>query len=372
MKVISKKIYYASILGLLLSCSDEDSPVPGSDPNEEPAVVISAAGFSAEVDENPTNSALLGTVVASASDQSTIAFSIASESVTGAIDINQDGEVTVADSTLFDFEENPVIEAEIVAGSGEISETVTIEINLKDEVMEKDNGLIAYLPFNGNLKDASDNATNGVDYGVAYTKDRFDNADKAVVLDGSGDAAITVPSLPSSSSFSIAVWIKDDGTATTTYRTIASKVNTDGFVGFSFRLAKVGVQGWEHGGLNGFFNNSGSNGLDSKTRPLSSNEWIHCVMTFDNNTSETDGMGTARIYENGVLVGEDTNVQFDPLEGLIGVGAQARPQEDDIKIVLGRSMAEPSFSSPFSGSMDDLAFFDRALTKEEVEALSSK
>lgn len=371
MKVISNKFYYTLILGLAMSCGDDDSPNPGTGSGEEPTVVVSADGFSVEVEENPTKAALLGTVVASASDESTITYSIASESVTGAVDINQDGEVTVADSTLFDFEENPEIEIEIEAGSGEITKTVLVEIKLKDDVMEEDNGLIAYLPFDGSLEDVSGNGSDAVDYGVVFTKDRADDAHKAVLFNGLGDEALTVPNLPSSSSFSISAWIKDDGTATTTYRTIAAKVNTDGFVGFSFRLTKVGVQTWEHGGLNAFFNNSGSIGLNSKTRPLSSNKWIHCVLTFDNSTSETNGVGTARIYEDGELVGENTSVQFDPLEGLIGVGVQARPvEEDDIKIA-GRISEDPSFSSPFSGSMDDLAFFDRALTEEEVEVLSA-
>ena len=374
MKEIRNTLFCLLCIGVLLSCSEDDDPIINNptdpnDPDPVTEVTVTATGFSIDLVENPVKATVLGTVSASASDGSEVSYAISSESVIGAVAINSSGEVSVADSSLFDFEKNQVITLEIAATSGEGSAKASIEINIQDLVLEADNGLLAYFPFNGNTNDESGKSRHANSYDVVLTKDRSGNLNSAASF---SDAALTVPSLPSSDSFSFAAWIWDNGDETTTYRTLFSKVDVNGFVGVNFRFSKVGVQSYEHGGLNAFFNNSGSNGLDSKTRPLSSKKWIHVILTFDNTTSETNGVGTAIIYENGVSVSEKENVQFTSLDGLIGIGAQARPAvEEDIKIGAERVTGDdPSFSSKFAGSMDEIAFFDRALTVAEVKILS--
>lgn len=54
------------------------------------------------------------------------------------------------------------------------------------------NGLVAYYPFNGNANDASGNGHNGTVYGATLTTNRFGNPDAAYYFNGSS-AYITAP-----------------------------------------------------------------------------------------------------------------------------------------------------------------------------------
>ena len=79
-----------------------------------------------------------------------------------------------------------------------------------------------------------------------------------------------------------------------------------------------------------------------------SDRWTHCVFTFENvNTGEDDGVG--RLYVNGDFIGEITGFDLRMDWG-----------EEENDIVLGMH---------YVGLLDDLTVFNRALTREEVEAL---
>ncbi|NQY29442.1 MAG: hypothetical protein HRT69_08220 [Flavobacteriaceae bacterium] len=92
---------------------------------------LSIQDFTTAIDENPTNGDSLGTV--QANGDGTLSYSIISQTPTGALSINAStGELTVTDATLFDFETNPTITANISVDNSVSTETSVITINLND------------------------------------------------------------------------------------------------------------------------------------------------------------------------------------------------------------------------------------------------
>lgn len=91
------------------------------------------------------------------------------------------------------------------------------------------------------------------------------------------------------------------------------------------------------------------------------NEWLHIVAVYDGNATPT--AGEARIYLNGVL--KDTHVGHDAavgsgLTGLVLAGQIAG---------LGRN--GPNAESYFTGAIDDIGIWNRALTSGEIAYLAS-
>ena len=72
-------------------------------------VTITASDFSTTLEENPTASAVIGSVQASVSNGS-LSYAWVSQSVEGAMTINAStGEISVSTPNVFDFESNTVI-----------------------------------------------------------------------------------------------------------------------------------------------------------------------------------------------------------------------------------------------------------------------
>jgi len=110
------------------SCNNDDAaaPVEEMENNE-----ISIQDFSATIDENQTNGQSVGSV--QADSDATLNFSITSQTPTGALSINSStGELTITDATLFDFETNPTITANISANNSANTETATVTITLNN------------------------------------------------------------------------------------------------------------------------------------------------------------------------------------------------------------------------------------------------
>lgn len=92
---------------------------------------ISATDFAITLAENPTKGQVLGTIQATANGDAH--FAMESQTPEGALGLNTDsGELSVADSSLFDFEVNPTLTAKVLASSGSKTDTVTVTITLTD------------------------------------------------------------------------------------------------------------------------------------------------------------------------------------------------------------------------------------------------
>ncbi|MBN2867351.1 MAG: cadherin repeat domain-containing protein [Flavobacteriaceae bacterium] len=125
--------------------------------------------FSVTIDENPSNGVILGTV--QATGDGTLSYSITSQTPAGALAIDANtGELTVADTNLFDYETNPTLTATIAVDNSGNTQNLTATINLNDlnEIGEyKFGGIIFWINATGDeglvlaLNNLSTNSTWG-------------------------------------------------------------------------------------------------------------------------------------------------------------------------------------------------------------------
>lgn len=95
---------------------------------------VSILDFSAILQENPNNGQILGTVQGFAIEGSK-EFSLSSTTNQGAMSINSStGELSVVDSSFFDFEENPELLAEVTVKSDTVSAKAQVTLTLTDIV----------------------------------------------------------------------------------------------------------------------------------------------------------------------------------------------------------------------------------------------
>ena len=95
--------------------------------------------------------------------------------------------------------------------------------------------------------------------------------------------------------------------------------------------------------------NPGKTLFDIRGGTNKANEWVHYAGTF----SREEGM--ARLYINGIQVGDEKARLPDPIAGDWGQGARVGYNIDN--------------NRPFTGLMDDLNVWKRGLTHEEVKSI---
>ena len=214
------------------------------------------------------------------------------------------------------------------------------------------NGLVAYYPFNGNANDASGNGNNGVDVSATPTTDRFGTPNAAYNFAGlSNPQIIRVPNSPTlqfGNQASFSLWVH-----------MNSFYGMDGWgnasaTGFHVMFSKdfdrcclyEGIGGMANGN---FSSNGYSNGwysgilLNIDTVPGSSlGQWYNITYVF----TPTE----ARMFSNGQLVATKS-----------GTTTFANSNSKDL--YFGR--LNP-FWYPLNGKLDDVRFYNRALSNAEV------
>lgn len=100
--------------------------------NDIDELEINANDFTVEIAENPENGRVLGTVDAQANDGTPLNFTITDQAVAGALAIDDQGQVIVSDSAVFDFEINQQITANYTASAQGIEASASIEVNITD------------------------------------------------------------------------------------------------------------------------------------------------------------------------------------------------------------------------------------------------
>ena len=133
-------------------------------------VELSAQDLTTDVDENPTDGQIIGTIQVNGSG--TLSFSITSQTPTGALSIDAGtGELSVIDPNLFDYETNPVITATILVDDGAETATAMVTINLNDvdEVAAQNTDLnIDENPSNGDVIGALQASGSNVTYTITF------------------------------------------------------------------------------------------------------------------------------------------------------------------------------------------------------------
>jgi hypothetical protein len=203
------------------------------------------------------------------------------------------------------------------------------QVNLND-------GLVAFLPFNGNANDVSGNGNNGIINGATLTNGRFGNPDAAYSFDGQNDY-IKVPHaqiLNLSSSISLSIWIQYNEGVASTYEDIVMKGNNT----YGFQFSSSGGQIMFH------IRSGGWRNLNSQVVP-EKNKWYHIVGTYDGTTQ--------KIYINGELKAKATwsgkiETSSDPLYfGYVVAGD----------------------NNWYNGILSDFRLYNRAISEEEITEL---
>jgi len=210
-------------------------------------------------------------------------------------------------------------------------------------------GLQAHFEFEGNTNDSSGNARNGTKVGSPF----FDpgKVGKAVSLNGLGDyVEITgYKGVLGSSAVTVTAWVKTTSTGTTD----GGEDSTNAIVGwgsggaserFGFRI-DAGRLRVEHAGGN----------IQGKTN-IADGKWHHVAVTVRENS--TISYPQVILYLDG---NDDTRPTTDPDPFNITAAGDVR--------IGSRPAGDDRF---FSGQIDDLRIYDRALTQEEIAWLAGR
>ncbi len=208
-------------------------------------------------------------------------------------------------------------------------------------------GLVAYYPFNGNVKDESRNGNDGkTSKDLKFTKGRNGKQGYAAYLDGHGDSVncgrneILYPN----DKISISAWIS----STDSRGWIVSKWNDTS--GYTQTYGLILENGKPIFWLNGWANSFDDLNLKAE-KFIGDGEWHHVIATWDKMAGENN----MKIYIDGVLAAQKTTPARD-----------LTTKSSDV--LIGGSVGT-SKSKFFNGSIDDVRIYNRALTEKQAKAL---
>ncbi|MCG9879670.1 MAG: gliding motility-associated C-terminal domain-containing protein [Bacteroidia bacterium] len=204
------------------------------------------------------------------------------------------------------------------------------------------NGLVACYPFTGNANDESGNGNHGTVFNAALTTDRFNKPNRAYSFNGT-NARIQAPHSNSLNvgKITVAAWVNYGNSATTQIITKRNWSNAQNEK-FAFDTKEFHVK------RNGACTpNLNWNPLTYPSPP-SIGVWTYIVATYDGRIS--------KFYKNGIL---ERTVDF------------LTPQDLDLcaggELIFGANFA--TFPFYYTGKIDDIRIYNRALSDSEVSQL---
>lgn len=237
---------------------------------------------------------------------------------------------------------------------------VTFNSHLIQEVSVAN--LVAFWKFNGNANDSSGNGHNGtlitgwtgpgdapVDGGTLpkLVADRFGRSNMAYDFNNAATVEVPYSSALNPQSFTISVWLKRHGTNCNNYFFSLNRWN-----GYKFQLQCNNFL------FLTFHGDDGYHDVDSNPGVIPDETWTHAVVSYT--------PGTMKFYINGVLV-KTAAVTGTPL-------TISKP----VHLAIGNEMAKEDYTinssddytyyggDYFIGSLDDIRFYNTALTDAEV------
>jgi len=209
--------------------------------------------------------------------------------------------------------------------------------------------MVAYYPFNGNAIDVSGNAHNGTVYGATSTTDRFGDSDAAFDFDGTDDYI----ELSDEAAFDFTEYTISFWTRITTLPTVPGPTTPGYYCAVSkagVNLGNYTIRLYKYGGAS-YCNLSVAHGTNMGNWNTLCNEniyldtYYHIVVTLSDEV---------RCYYNGVLYSTSSSMP-DPIQ-------------TDGNVFIGKfdSATDPFY---FNGIIDDVRFYSRALTAQEIEDL---
>jgi hypothetical protein len=200
------------------------------------------------------------------------------------------------------------------------------------------NGLIGFYPFNANANDESGNSNNATISGVKQVSDRFGNSNKAYSFNGISNY-ITLPNTYDSLPRTINLWFNIADTDYSDWKYI--------YVSDNPKLKK-GACILEFKAFNGILKLLIAAGDSKDTVDILKNTWYNASLYVGVDKS-------VKFYLNGNLIESKTlNTYLTSVNGLN-------------KIVLGA--ARSASERFFKGLIDDLRFYNRELSQNEIEII---
>ncbi|KAB2916237.1 MAG: T9SS type A sorting domain-containing protein [Bacteroidetes bacterium] len=212
-------------------------------------------------------------------------------------------------------------------------------------------GLAAYYPFNGDVKDYSGNGNDGVIIGTpSLTTDRWNNANKCYTFNGNGDyvRVESDPTIEPVDAVSVSAWV--NATDFSSWNIIVCKrLKHNSSPGNSYLLYGAGSPGqnqyWGFGVAN-----TSSEQFSIDPAVIQTNDWVHVVGTYDRNASDSN----VRVYVDGNLV------KFEKATFPLAYS--------DSALRIGMAIPGPS-KQYFKGKIDEVRIYNRALNQQEITAL---
>jgi len=197
-------------------------------------------------------------------------------------------------------------------------------------------GLIAYLPFNGNANDTI-GENNGIVHGASLTNDRFGNINSAYSFDGTDDYIKINDSvnIRMDENFSLSLWVFVN---TSELRYILGKNSTETVANYDIMISKDKIH----------FDFEDSSDNDYQTNyQLTMSKWNHIVFTKNGSSYN--------FYVNGQFVGTKL-WSFSAATG-------------NYNLYIGTGSGEYFGTSYYNGKLDELRIYNRTLSIHEIQEL---
>jgi len=202
-------------------------------------------------------------------------------------------------------------------------------------------GLVAFLPLDGNIKDVTENGHDGVAFQAISTADRFGNLG-AYYLNGTDKSYIEITDHPALTSpqFSISIWVEMNKLCSGSYECMIFNKEDSYQLGYVYdRPLSWAIQ------------------RDNMPASLShytsikaiENKWTHLVLTYDRINANTylDG----KLFESVNYPGVVSKTNYPLKLGMRSIYSQA------------------ATSVSITGKIDDFRYYNRALSEVEIKQL---
>jgi hypothetical protein len=196
--------------------------------------------------------------------------------------------------------------------------------------------LLGWWPLNGNPNDASPNGNNFTNNGATNAADRFGAANSAYQFNGTSSHLTTSTfshTFSDTGSFTVSIWVKKTSTASGVAM-MSGTVTAGNFIW----LVQGGASSMTFG------TNKQQQAWFYSSTPFTVNAWTHYVGTYSGNVM--------RFYKNGTLVGT-LNYTY------------TGTTQANMPLYVGKGIS----GGYFTGILDDIGVWSRALTPAEIGAL---
>lgn len=207
-----------------------------------------------------------------------------------------------------------------------------------------DSGLVGCYPFSGNANDMSGNNNNGVVHGAVLSKDRFNKPNSAYYFNRADTTYISIANFDKmipGQDVSISIWGKSTAYSSTSLFLAVPDVQNDRFAGCAEYTGGPFII-WDYGDFT-------SNGRMIYSQSQQDTNWHHYVYVV----SKTKNIKS--IYEDGIQVMTSAYT--------VDYTSNGRP------LYIGGYTDWSKGLLSWSGYIDDIRIYDRALDGAEVSAL---